>query len=93
MQSLKVLRHFVLGKLAKAPVLCLELSALDVFIICQALLVWLAIHPGNKIAENLKKKLQNILFNLLPNCRDEITSLLTIGVSKHYGNSKTNSQA
>ncbi|MDY7006982.1 MAG: hypothetical protein SWX82_24410 [Cyanobacteriota bacterium] len=54
MQNLKVLRQFVLARLAKAPVICLELSALDVFVICQALLVWLIVYPGSKMADKVK---------------------------------------
>ena len=91
MRNSRVLRQFVLRKLARAPIISVQISALDVLVICQALLVWLTVYPGNEMVKKLANKLQNILFNLLPNCRNEITLLLTYGVSKAYDNTKTNS--
>lgn len=88
MQNRRVLRQFVLRKLAKAPVICLELSALNVFVLCQGLFLWLAVYPEGKMAKKLEEKLQNILFNLLPDCRNEITELLTFEVPKNCENQR-----
>ncbi|NET28852.1 hypothetical protein [Okeania sp. SIO1I7] len=92
MQNSRILRQFVLQKLAKAPSISVQVSALDVLVICQALLAWLTVYPGSEMVKNLIKKLRNVLFGLLPNYRNEITFLLTHGAFKAYGNFKTNSQ-
>ncbi|GGA56072.1 hypothetical protein [Okeania sp. KiyG1] len=91
MQNPIILPQFVLSKLAKAPIITVQISALDLFVICQALLVWSNIYPGKKMAEKLVGKFKSLLFFLLPNCRNEITLLLTYGASKAYDNIKTNS--
>ncbi|NEO55921.1 MAG: hypothetical protein F6K54_24345 [Okeania sp. SIO3B5] len=69
MQNLQVSRQFVLQKLAKVPIISVQISALDMFVICQALLLWLNFYPGNEMANKLLKKLRSNLSNLLPKYR------------------------
>ncbi|NES64192.1 MAG: hypothetical protein F6K24_02450 [Okeania sp. SIO2D1] len=92
MQKPIILRQLVLEKLTKAPIISVQISALDLLVICQALLLWLTIYPGNGMTNKLLRKLRNNLSNLLPNWQTEVTTLLIHGASKAYGDSKTNSQ-
>ena len=93
MRNSRVLRQFVLRKLARAPIISVQISALDVVVVCQALSLWMALFLPGKTIKDLFTKLRNTLFNLLPQCKEEIKLLLVRKKWKTYGNSKTNSQA